>query len=202
MREATSFFLVSVFLIILSSSTLWAAPVQWVGNNHWYEPVHEGSGINWADADTAAQNAGGYLATITSEAENDFVFALINNPIYWYIDGADNNDGPWLGGYYDGPLGQMDATNWKWVNGDLWIYSNWDNGEPNFTNERRLNYFSNEASASNPIRQPFWNNVPEESLNLGYIIEYDAYPVPLPAGFWFLGSGLIGLAGFRRKFKK
>ncbi len=26
--------------------------------------------------------------------------------------------------------------------------------------------------------------------------------VPVPAAFWLLGSGLIGMAGFRRKFKK
>jgi hypothetical protein len=27
-------------------------------------------------------------------------------------------------------------------------------------------------------------------------------PVPIPGAIWFLGSGLIGLVGFRRKFKK
>lgn len=27
-------------------------------------------------------------------------------------------------------------------------------------------------------------------------------PVPIPNAFWFLGSGLIGLVGFRRKFSK
>lgn len=30
----------------------------------------------------------------------------------------------------------------------------------------------------------------------------DSAPVPIPAAFWLLGSGLIGLIGLRRKFKK
>jgi hypothetical protein len=31
---------------------------------------------------------------------------------------------------------------------------------------------------------------------------YNYDPVPIPGAVWLLGSGLIGLAGFRRKFKK
>ncbi|OPY84545.1 MAG: hypothetical protein A4E72_02186 [Syntrophus sp. PtaU1.Bin208] len=30
----------------------------------------------------------------------------------------------------------------------------------------------------------------------------DTTPVPVPAAFWLLGSGLLGLAGFRKKFRK
>ena len=32
----------------------------------------------------------------------------------------------------------------------------------------------------------------------GYIIERDTNPVPLPGAVWLLGSGLLGLAGWRR----
>jgi hypothetical protein len=34
------------------------------------------------------------------------------------------------------------------------------------------------------------------------IAAYPAASVPIPAAIWLLGSGLIGLAGFRKKFKK
>jgi hypothetical protein len=31
---------------------------------------------------------------------------------------------------------------------------------------------------------------------------FEQYPVPIPSALWLLGSGLIGMFGIRRKFKK
>lgn len=183
--------------LLLSSATVWAGPVQWGTNGHWYEAVHVSGGIDWNTAKTNAEAMGGYLATITSADENNFVFSLIDDPKYWFMDGADNNEGPWLGGYYAGPVGGMDANQWAWVSGESWGYSNWDNGEPNFPSERSLNYFSNDASSGNQIRQSYWNNVPESSLMYGYVVERNT--VPVPAAVWLLGSGLLGLFAGRRK---
>jgi hypothetical protein len=64
-------------------------PVDAGGNGHAYELVQALSTISWAAARSAAQAAGGDLATITSAAENDFIVA---------------NFGPslvnaWVGGY-------------------------------------------------------------------------------------------------------
>ena len=145
----------------------------------------------------AAEAVGGYLATVTSAAENDFIFALIDDAKYWFMDPADNNEGPWLGGYWE-------DNAWKWVTGETWSYTAWDNGEPNnIGSETRLNYFSNDASSNNPMRQPYWNNVGPTSEMLGYVIEYDTEPgnnaVPIPGAVWLLGSGLCGLLGLRRK---
>jgi len=36
----------------------------------------------------------------------------------------------------------------------------------------------------------------------GWIAEIDPTPVPIPGAVWLLGSGLIGMVGIRRKFKK
>jgi hypothetical protein len=37
---------------------------------------------------------------------------------------------------------------------------------------------------------------------IDYILESPATSVPIPAAIWLLGSGLLGLAGFRRKIKQ
>lgn len=49
-------------------------------------------------------------------------------------------------------------------------------------------------------------NLPGTKEGLGGVImtdfSYNAQPVPIPAALWLLGSGLIGLAGFRRRMGK
>jgi hypothetical protein len=53
------------------------------------------SGLTWNMANQLAQAEGGYLATINSAAENDFVFDLVNSPAYFT---GFNGSGPALGG--------------------------------------------------------------------------------------------------------
>ena len=50
------------------------------GNGHTYRVVAKTGLISWDSANAAAQAAGGYLATITSAAENAFVLSLIDDP--------------------------------------------------------------------------------------------------------------------------
>ena len=64
------------------------------GNGHWYKPVLQTNGITWAQAAAAAKAEGGYLATITSAAENRLVFGLVNKPEFF---AAANGLGPLLG---------------------------------------------------------------------------------------------------------
>ena len=57
------------------------------GNGHYYEIV-ESEEIEWADALAAAEASTlygltGYLVTITSSAENDFIFSKINKMLGW-----------------------------------------------------------------------------------------------------------------------
>ena len=73
-----------------SVSTVGAStPVQWTvangGNDHWYQFVFSQNGVAWDESRGTANNATflgmpGYLATITSKAENDFVYALAKYP--------------------------------------------------------------------------------------------------------------------------
>jgi len=85
-----------------------AAPVHWSatvgGNGHWYEAVHVPASVTWTAANAAAMSAGGCLATLTSESENQFVYNLISDDKFWQVSpGAQggNNNGPWIGGYQD-----------------------------------------------------------------------------------------------------
>ncbi|HUV05142.1 MAG TPA: hypothetical protein VMX94_08540 [Armatimonadota bacterium] len=81
-------FLALVATILLSGSCS-AAPVEWSvdsgGNGHWYEAVYVPASIMWAAANAAAGSAGGYLATATSEPENQFIYSLISDDKFWRL---------------------------------------------------------------------------------------------------------------------
>jgi hypothetical protein len=73
---------------------------------------------NWNEASAAAsatsyQGISGHLATVTNQAENDFVLSLIQ----------DVNASVWLGGF-DANSGQGE-DDWSWVTGEPFSYSNW-----------------------------------------------------------------------------
>lgn len=74
----------AIALLITSPGLASASPVSWSGNGHFYDVISVPGTITWEDANAAAIAAGGYLATITSQAENDFVFLLVNNTTYWH----------------------------------------------------------------------------------------------------------------------
>jgi len=186
-----------------------AAPVQWKlsegGNGHWYEvrtsPDYPSTGLTWEAARLAAEGLGGYLATITSDQENDFVYftAEANVEAYWIEDGAGNWQGPYLGGYQPGPPTQPEAdpaAGWAWVTGELWDYTDWATGEPNNynDNEHYLQYFWN---PDYPDDEPAWNDVLMYDGVMSYMVEW----VPEPSTILLAALGLLGLTvrGWRRK---
>jgi len=108
-------------------------PTQWRvedgGNGHWYEAVSVPSGISWLDANTAASERGGYLATLTSADEDQFVCFTIANPeALWNWDGTVAR-GPWLGGQRTEENCDLNVMNW--VTGEPWDYTRWHSGNPN-----------------------------------------------------------------------
>ncbi len=151
------------------------------GNNHCYLPVLVPEpGITWPDAFTSALGAGGYLATITSEQENAFVFNLISEPAYWR-----GPDGPWLGGY------QLESSlepdlGWVWATGESLDFSSWAQGQPDDHQGAQfyLHYWDNSAGWDD-AGGPYSTNGVDRYL--GYIIEYamdppPCYRWPSPAG--------------------
>ena len=151
-------------------------PVQWQagagGNGHFYEPVLATNGITWTNAQIVAALRGGYLATITSGNENDFVAGLVsNNPSFWVVDGG-GGDGPWIGGIK--LPGSTSPVNWTWVDGESFTYSNWAPGQPNNSggNQDHIQFYSPNGLTGNN-----WNDAGnfETAFVHGFIIEYDTF---------------------------
>ena len=173
-----------------------APPIQWPvaagGNGHYYEYVPD-LRVHWQDANAAAEasthlGVAGHLATITSQAELDFVAASFD------LD-ADFNQA-WLGGWQE--PGMAPTEGWHWVTGEPWDFTNWAPGEPNDFNisEIYLGMWGHRIYGGNNPWQ--WN---DDSNNptigtYGYFIEY---PVPEPASMGLLAVGGAALLRRRRR---
>lgn len=153
-------------LTLMLSPRCNAAVVEWSvasgGNGHTYEVVQLTTPIGWNDARAAAELRGGYLATLTSAAENAFVAELVSA-------GGRN---AFLGGYQSNPWAPANET-WTWVTGEAWDFTAWTDGEPNdqgSPNESFLEMFTIGS----------WNDVPESGsgyAEYAYVVEI----VPSPA---------------------
>jgi|GEM_PF-1349409 len=100
------------------------------GVTHSYEAIYVESGnLNWYQAANLAQDAGGYLASINSEGENEFVFEQVSDEKYFWCFEEDGDHygiciGPFLGGYQPEGAEEPDGG-WSWLSGEAWEYENW-----------------------------------------------------------------------------
>ncbi len=97
-------------------------PVYCSANGHYYAII-EGR-YTWFQAQWEAGlllNGSGYMATVTSQAENDFLLSTF---------GSERLVRNWLGGI----KAPLDSTSgqpvWHWANGEDWVYTNWAPGKP------------------------------------------------------------------------
>ena len=154
-------------------------------NGHFYEFI-PGS-FTWSAAKTDAAGKKlyglqGYLATITSQAENDFVqqktaadgwiggsddYAVINAETGKTYTAQSQTEGKFI--WVTGPEKDQGISNGNTpstvLNG---AYMNWNSGEPNNynnTNENFIQFFSSGTTAGR------WNDLPNTST-LGYVVEY------------------------------
>lgn len=160
-------------------------------NNHYYEYV--GTGLNWKQAKEAAANRSynglqGYLATSSSQAENNFIWKLMASDawvgstydyaelvaagvtayanqaaaigkVYWVT-------GPEKGTFVSSGLGTPVAQNGQ--------YMNWNPSEPNNYNNT-AEYYTQLYSS----QQGRWNDLPISS-SLPYLVEYGGMPGDVP----------------------
>lgn len=167
----------AVVSVALLSVGAYAIPVYNPSTGHSYE-VFEAPLITWVDARAAAESKGGYLATLTDAAENQFVFDHVVVPAFG--TGNQGNDGvqAWIGGFQPDKTSEPDGG-WQWVTGEAWSYTNWGGLEPNnagggIEDHLTINRFgdwtwNDEGSWMGGIR--------------GYIVEYEnirASPLVLP----------------------
>lgn len=160
----------------LVSSSIWSV------NGHMYR-VYGGTSF-WSDAVSFAATVTvpgyypGYLATVHSAEENEFIRSLLTGPA-------------WLGGYQE-PTELDPEANWKWVSGEPWTYTNWEPGQPN----DRLGPGSEQLLVM--YTSGYWHDFPDTVTRPRFVVELN--PVPEPATALMLGAGIVGLL-FRRRSK-
>jgi hypothetical protein len=180
-------------VVATCAAPVFATPIQWAaGNGHYYDVVLVADQVTWdAALDSAAgtilNGVPGHLATITSQAEQDFIVGHFGNAVR----------AKWLGGFQ--PPGSIEPSDgWQWITGEPFVYSNWRIGEPNNSggNENRLEFFT---ANFDPLG--VWSDLngesPPATFVNGYVVEF--VPEPSTAFLASLGVGLILLARCRRK---
>ena len=105
--------------------------------------------IDWATAQTIAQQAGGRLPVIDSNAKNQFLFGLLSPDRFWvrhrqssWVPLIPAYTGPWVGAYQ--PPGSTEpAGGWLWVDGSSAANAPWRFDQPdNFgSGEDRATYW-------------------------------------------------------------
>lgn len=184
--------------LITLAAPLRSAPVQWPtsqgGNGHYYDWVP--GTLSWTDAKNAAASSTfggvhGYLATITTQSENDFFASQFSQTSGQTLIG-------WLGGFQDrtAPDYSEPAGGWRWVTGEPWSYTSW------WTAKGLPDDFGGHQDflRTQPVGSTvYWDDIQENPGSGGVAGYFVEYPVPEPAalGVLILG-GLVFLTRVRR----
>jgi len=100
--------------------------------------------MTWTNARTACSNMGGHLVTVTTAAENSFIYGL------------------WPSGWI-GLTDEVIEGTWKWVTGEAYSYTSWNGGEPN--NSGNEDYIQFVGAGK-------WNDL-NNNNSLPYVLEFD-----------------------------
>jgi len=122
-------------------------------------------GLSWAQAQAAAVGMGGYLANITSAAENTYVFTNVTQGAGAWIGGSDAaQEGVWT--WANGP--ESGQTFWT-VGGSNGGYANWWGTEPNDSGAGGEDFVFMDHNG-------VWTDVPSTYYAVnGYVVEFNGY---------------------------
>jgi len=134
-------------------------------NGHTY--YRSNSTATWADAKTICENAGGYLAVITTAAENNFIHTNRGLNAYTWIGLSDE---------------ATEGTQ-VWVTGETFSYTNWKSGQPN-------NITTQDHSFLGYANGEWWDDYGH--LSYYYILEIPSAS-PSPSYIYTLGIDYAGL---------
>jgi hypothetical protein len=151
-------------LVLLSSSVRsQTQPQYFAGTGHWYQVVSSPN-LSWTQARDAAAAAGGYLACIVSQAENDFITGLNPPPPATWIGGTD----------------QVTEEDWQWVSGEPWSFTHWGSNEPSNggAGEDYLEIWTSTNHSS--LKPGDWND--DATTQPSYVVEYNSDPGSFCAG--------------------
>ncbi len=101
--------------VIAQKSPMVVNPATW----HMYQSIDKAR--NWNDAKEHCESMNGHLATITSQAEWDFIIYEFN---YLHM----TNTHHWVGG-----SDEISEGEWEWITGESWKISWWHSGQPDGT---------------------------------------------------------------------
>ena len=130
-------------------------------NGHYYKVFNDP--MYWSEAKKECEDKGGYLATVTSEEECDFIAGLIE----------DNKEKKnyWLGGSDHENEGE-----WRWVTGESWTYSRWRVNQPDNrdtdTEDHDQDYLQMCCGSNDDDRYMLWWDVADS----GYSEGWEDYP--------------------------
>lgn len=204
----------TVSLLLTGLPAAFAAVVFYPTNGHYYEDVpvpHPNLLESWQFAENDAESRiyngwRGHLATLTNQDENDWVWSAFFPEPFRYF----------LGGYQEPSAGEPDSD-WQWITGEPWSFTNWDGGEPNngsvAYDEDALSFAVIEGAPGK------WNDLPNSHQVYhayyvqGYIIEYEPSAsstpeqepvlpepvIPEPTTALLFSSGLLGFVLRKRK---
>lgn len=147
-------------------------------NGHFYRPVGTTMFYNAAKSAAASETfkgVSGYLVTITSQSEQDFIVANVPQNNIWFAlsDAAQE-------GYWRIDAGPENGTLIKTANGQLTgniagQYNNWCGGEPN-------NAGDEDYAVTKWGGGGCWNDLPN-AYNCAYIVEFGTWTNPADATF-------------------